>query len=76
MAWKGVRRLLFRGISRQLGLSRFLWKGSFLLYFGTVGSTVVKAPDITIILTVTSLPLLLVRLWLSRHEKTEKAGER
>lgn len=46
--------------------TRYFWRASFVLYLGTVGSTLLKAPVLTIGLLITSLPSLLLRAMLNR----------
>lgn len=57
--------------------TRYFWRGSFLVYLGTVGSTLLKAPAITLILLITSLPSLLLRAMLRRSttQPEQKLGD-
>lgn len=57
--------------------TRYFWRASFLVYLGTVGSTLLKAPDVTLMLLVTSLPSLLLRAMLRRSttQPEQKLGD-
>jgi hypothetical protein len=54
---------------------RFFWQATFLLYIGTIGSTIVQAPGMTMLLLVVSTPLIATRFLLeSGNESAQQEG--